>query len=129
VALSRWHLQAGIAAEHAMAADYASTDWPRIVAYYETLLHIEPGAAPRLSHAIALAEAGDAHAACARIIALLPEVPAALKPHAHAALAHALTRLGEHDRARTAIDAAIGCARTDADRRLLERRRAALDQA
>jgi RNA polymerase sigma-70 factor (ECF subfamily) len=123
-ALSRWHLQAGIAAEHAMAADYASTNWPRIVGYYEALVQIEAGAAPRLSHAVALAEAGEPAQARQMLQALLPGVPDALRAHAHAALSHAHTRLGQHDEARTQLDWAIRYARSDADRRLLERRRA-----
>jgi RNA polymerase sigma-70 factor, ECF subfamily len=122
VALSRWHLQAGIAAEHAMAADYASTNWPRIVGYYEALIKIEPGAAPRLSHAIALAEAGEPQRARAVLGALLPTVPNALRAHAHAALSHALLRLDEQASARAHLQAAIDHTRNDADRRLLERR-------
>jgi RNA polymerase sigma-70 factor (ECF subfamily) len=122
VALSRWHLQAGIAAEHAMAADYASTDWPRIVGYYEALMKIEPGAAPRLSHAIALAEAGEPHRAQAALADLLPTVPDALRAHAHAAMAHALSRTSNRNGARQHLLAAIDHARNDADRRLLERR-------
>lgn len=123
VALSRWHLQAGIAAEHARARDYASTDWPRIVDYYEALLQIDAGAAPRLSHAIALAAAGEPQRARAALEALLPDVPDALRPHAHAALSHALLRLGQPEASKAHLDAAITHARNDADRRLLERRR------
>lgn len=122
VALSRWHLQAGIAAEHAMAADYASTNWPRIVGYYEALMRIEPGAAPRLSHAIALAEAGEPQRAQVALADLLPTVPDALRAHAHAALSHALRRLRDDSAARTHLLAAIEHTRNDADRRLLERR-------
>jgi RNA polymerase sigma-70 factor (ECF subfamily) len=122
VALSRWHLQAGIAAEHAMAADYASTNWPQIVSHYEALLDIEPGAAPRLSHAIALAEAGEPQRARAALEALLPTVPDALRAHAHAALSHALRRLCDHDAASAQLAMAISHAHNDAERRLLERR-------
>lgn len=123
-ALSRYHLQAGIAAEHAQASDYARTNWPRIVGYYETLLALDGGAAPRLSHAIALAEAGEPGRARAALEALLPQVPEALRPHAHAALSHALRRLDDLDGAAAQLDAAIAHARNDADRRLLQRRRA-----
>ena len=126
--LSRYHLQAGIAAEHAGAADYASTHWPRIVAYYEALLVLEPGAAPRLGHAIALAEGGAPAAAQQALETLLPSVPEALRPHALAALAHAHQRLGHAALAQEQLDAAIALARNEADRRLLERRRAALVQ-
>lgn len=53
--LSRWHLLAVIAAEHATAADYAGTDWPTMVGYYGLLLKVDPSAAPRLAHAAAMA--------------------------------------------------------------------------
>jgi RNA polymerase sigma-70 factor, ECF subfamily len=125
-ALSRWHLMAGIAAEHALAADYESTNWPRIVDYYDSLLALDDSAAPRLSHAIALAEAGEASRARDAIKALLPSAPAALKPHAHAALAHALDRLDERAEARRELQTAIQLARNEADRRLLQRRLDAL---
>lgn len=122
VALSRWHLQAGIAAEHAMAADYASTNWPHIVGYYDALLQIDGGAAPRLSQAIAWAEAGEPSQARAALESLLPSVPEALRAHAHAALSHALLRLDQPTAARAHLQTAIGHTRNDADRRLLERR-------
>jgi RNA polymerase sigma-70 factor (ECF subfamily) len=122
VALSRWHLQAGIAAEHALAADYASTDWPQILRYYESLLQLDDSAAPRLSYAIALAEAGTPERARAALEALLPAVPDALCAHAHAALSHALQRLGASDAARSHLEQAITHCRNEADRRLLQRR-------
>lgn len=121
-AASRWHLLAGIAAAHAMAPDYARTPWSRIVSLYDALLRIEPGAAPRLSHAIALAEAGDPIRARDLLLDLQPEVPDALRPHLHAALSHALDRLGDRDAARAQLDAAIAQAPEGADRRLLQRR-------
>ena len=91
---SRWHLQAGIAAEHATAADYASTDWPTIVQYHDTLVALDSSAAPRLGQAIALAEAGEPQRALALLQALQPELPAALLAHLLAAQARAHERLG-----------------------------------
>ena len=126
VALSRWHLLAGIAAAHALAPDYEHTPWDRIVGFYDALLAIDDSAAPRLSHAIALAEAGQAQRARHALESLLPQVPDALRAHAHAALSHALWLDDDRPAARRELDAAIACARNAADRRLLERRRAAL---
>jgi RNA polymerase sigma-70 factor, ECF subfamily len=125
-ALSRWHLLAGIAAAHALAPDYARTPWDRIVGFYDALLAIDDSAAPRLSHAIALAEAGQAQRARRALESLLPQVPDALRAHAHAALSHALWLDDDRLAARRELDAAIACVRNEADRRLLERRRAAL---
>lgn len=124
--LSRWHLLAGIAAEHATAADWAHTNWPAIVGYYEALLRLDPSAAPRLGHAIALAEGGAAADAHRRLTALLPETPEALRPHTLAALARAEERLGDRTAARAHLGEAILLARHDADARLLARRLAAL---
>ncbi|MBL8303488.1 MAG: hypothetical protein JNM26_12020, partial [Ideonella sp.] len=123
--LSRWHVLAGIASEHAIAPDYARTDWARIVAGYALLLRIDPSPAPRLAHAIALAEAGEPAQARERLAALLPEVPDALKPHTRAALARAHERLGDAAAADRWLDAAIAAVRHPADARLLQRRRAA----
>lgn len=92
-ALSRWHLQAGIAAEHALAPGPEATRWPVIVRYYEMLLALDPSDAPRLGHAIALAEAGQPGPARERLLALLPTLPAALRAHGLAALA----RAAEHE--------------------------------
>lgn len=125
--LSRWHLLAGIASEHALAPDWARTNWPVIVRFYETLLRLDPSAAPRLGHAIALAEGGEAAAARERLLALLPDTPEALRPHTLAALARAHERLGETAAARERLREAILLARHDAEARLLARRLAALD--
>lgn len=124
--LSRFHLQAGIAAEHAIAPAYDRTNWPQVLAYYETLIELDPSAAPRLGHAIALAEAGSPQEARALLEALLPDVPAPLRAHTLAALAHALARLGETAVARARLAEAIVAAPSDADRRLLQRRAADL---
>jgi hypothetical protein len=35
--MSRWHLEAGIACEHAIAPSIRETDWDRIVGLYEVL--------------------------------------------------------------------------------------------
>jgi len=123
--LSRWHLLAGIAAEHAMAPDFASTDWPAIVRFYEDLLRLDPSPAPRLAHAVALAEAGEPQAALTRLQRLLPEVPAALRAHALAALARAHERLGERDAARRWLQQAVAAAHP-AEARALAQRLAAL---
>jgi predicted Zn-dependent protease len=87
---------------------------------------LDPSAAPRLGHAIALAEGGTAAEALRRLRALQPEAPAALQAHTWAALARAHERLGNTDQALQALDQAIACVRHAADGRMLQRRRDAL---
>ncbi len=124
--LSRWHLMAGIAAEHALAPGHAGTNWPAIVRYYALLVQVDPSAAPALGHAIALAEAGSAEEALVRLQTLESRVPVDLRPHRWAAMARAQERLGRPDEALRCLDAAIVHARHVADARLLARRRAGL---
>jgi RNA polymerase sigma-70 factor (ECF subfamily) len=53
--LSAYHLQAGIAACHCVAADYESTDWPRILSLYDQLLGMDPSPVIALNRAVAVA--------------------------------------------------------------------------
>jgi RNA polymerase sigma factor (sigma-70 family) len=53
--LSEYHLQAGIAAIHCTAADYASTDWNRILRHYDELNRIKPSPVVALNRAVAVA--------------------------------------------------------------------------
>jgi len=52
---SEYHLQAGIAAIHCTAADYASTDWVRILRHYDELNRIKPSPIVALNRAVAVA--------------------------------------------------------------------------
>lgn len=53
---SRYHAEAGIAAEHCLAPSFEETNWANIVEYYDLLDRTEPSALHRLNGAIALAE-------------------------------------------------------------------------
>ncbi len=52
--LSRYHIEAAIAALHARAPSFASTDWPAIVRQYDLLLERFPSPAVAVSRAIAI---------------------------------------------------------------------------
>jgi RNA polymerase sigma-70 factor (ECF subfamily) len=54
--LSEYHLQAGIAACHCIAADYKSTDWRTILAHYDRWLTISDSPVVALNRAVALAK-------------------------------------------------------------------------
>lgn len=120
--LSRWHLQAGIAAEHATAIDYAHTNWTAIVQYYEMLLALDASAAPRLGHAIALAEAGEPTQALQRLRALQSGLPAPLAAHRLAAEARAHERLGDLPAAVRLLQQAVAVAPHAAEARALAQR-------
>lgn len=125
--LSRWHLLAGIAAEHALAPSYAATDWRAIVRYYGLLVQLDPTAAPRLGHAIALAEAGSAAQAQTLLERLLPQAPLALRAHTLAALSRAHERQGAWPAAIGSLRQAVACAPSAADARWLATRLSRLE--
>lgn len=53
--LSEYHLQAGIAALHCLAPDYASTDWEKILLHYDELMRLKPSPIIGLNRAVAVA--------------------------------------------------------------------------
>jgi RNA polymerase sigma-70 factor (ECF subfamily) len=114
--LTVWHLRAEIAAVHALASSSAETDWARIVMIYDQLRDIDPSPVVELARAVALGRAqGPAEG-----LAALP-VPDG-NPYGHAATAIFLTELGRTDEARGHFEKARSLARTEPERRLLERR-------
>ncbi|HEV2664240.1 MAG TPA: sigma-70 family RNA polymerase sigma factor [Blastocatellia bacterium] len=54
--LTAYHVQAGIAACHCSAPDYASTDWGQILALYDRLIEVDDSAVIALNRAVALAQ-------------------------------------------------------------------------
>jgi RNA polymerase sigma-70 factor (ECF subfamily) len=117
-----YQIQAAIAAVHSDASTAAATDWRQIVQLYDQLLAVTPTAVVALNRAIALAEVDGPMPALAAVDAL------ALDGYHlfHATRADLLERLGRPDEARQAYDAALDRTANDAERRLLEARRAAL---
>jgi RNA polymerase sigma factor (sigma-70 family) len=66
-ALSRYHAEAGIAAEHCLASSYADTNWEEIIRLYDVLERIAPSPLNILNRAIAVAEARGATAGLATL--------------------------------------------------------------
>ena len=60
--MSEYHLQAGIAALHCTAADYASTDWKSILHHYDELERLKPSPVVALNRAVAVAHLHGAQA-------------------------------------------------------------------
>jgi len=54
--ISEYHLQAGIAACHCAAKDYALTDWSQILELYDRLVEFDDSPVVALNRAVALAE-------------------------------------------------------------------------
>ena len=116
---ARYLLQALIAAEHAVAATAATTDWARIVMRYDELLALDDSLVVRLNRAVAIGEADGPLAGLAALEGLT--VPGHRLPAARAEL---LSRAGRMDEARAAYDVAIELCGNEAEREHLQERRA-----
>lgn len=69
---SRFHAEAGIAAEHCLAPTFGETRWDRIVACYALLERLAPSALHTLNRAVAVAEWQGAEAGLALLDGLAP---------------------------------------------------------
>lgn len=96
-----YQLQAAIAAIHDEAASSEATDWPQIVALYRLLLQVSPSPVARVSHAVAVAMA-DGPAVGLALLDALDDPHLHQDRRLHAARAHLLELVGDHDAARAA---------------------------
>jgi RNA polymerase sigma factor (sigma-70 family) len=110
-------LQALIAAEHAVAATAADTDWARIAGWYAELEALTGSPVVRLNRAVAVAEADGPHAGLRLLEGL--DLPGHRLPAARAEL---LARAGRTDEARASYELAIERCHNDAERAHLETR-------
>jgi RNA polymerase sigma-70 factor (ECF subfamily) len=122
-ALSEYHLEAAIAAEHAMAADFLSTDWGRIHYYYTALEALKPSAVVRLNLAIALGKKEGPAAAIPLLHALESSLPG--YPLLQASLGEFYFLSGDRLRARGYFSEARKLTRSPAAAEVLDRKIAA----
>jgi len=97
--LSEYHLQAAIAACHCTATDSPSTDWRRIVQYYDDLLRLKPSPIVALNRAVALANVDGAEAALREISGMAQRDRLDSYYLLHAVVGELHWRLGQHEAA------------------------------
>jgi len=68
--VSRYHIEAGIAFEHAKAKQYADTNWKNVLHYYDVLYQLQPSPIVALNRAIIIAETHGAATAIEAIHAI-----------------------------------------------------------
>ena len=124
--LTAYHLEAEIAAAHATAMDYESTDWDRIVECYDELLLLKPSPVVALNRLVARAEAVGAPTVAAEMRTLLADPTLASYYPAWVAAAEIFARCDRGPEAAEALERAIGLARNATVLRHLERRRTEL---
>ncbi len=122
----RFAIEAAIAAVHAEAATWESTDWPQIVGLYDALLARWPSPVVALNRAVAVGFADGPERGLAELDALGLEPRLAAYGYLPAARADALRRLGRTTEAQLAYGEALLLTENAVERAFLERRIAEL---
>jgi RNA polymerase sigma factor (sigma-70 family) len=125
--MSRWHLEAGIACEHAIAPSVRETDWDRIVVLYDLLVRQSPSPVVALNRALAVAERDGVDEGRRALMALAGDRKLSTYPFYWAARADLERRAERPAAARSSYERAIACARSSAERVSYERRLERLD--
>lgn len=120
--LTRYHVEAGIAAEHCFAPSFAETRWGAIAELYVMLERFAPSPITTLNRAVAVAQAEGPAAGLATLEGVVP--PAWLEGHYlwDAVLADLHRRAGHLELAARHREAALLAAPSPTLRQLLERR-------
>lgn len=120
--LSRYHAEAGIAAEHCLAPTFEQTRWEKVVEYYSQLEQVAASPLHRLNRAVAMAEWRGPGAGLAVLNGFEPPTWLAVSYQWAAVLADLHRRCGNTETAKRYRDAAVETAPTAAVKELVERR-------
>jgi RNA polymerase sigma factor (sigma-70 family) len=120
--LTVFHLEAGIAAQHAVAASVETTNWPEIVRLYELLYASKATPVVALSRAIARARIVGPESGIAEVLALEERERLDAYPFYWAALGDLAIRAGDMPAARTWLSRGLSTARTTAERDMFLKR-------
>jgi len=119
--ITAYHVEAAIAATHAVADDEASTDWAGIVRHYDDLLELKPSPVVELNRAIALAKAEGSEAGIEALERIEGDPALARYYLLPAALGRLWLEAGDAERAARYYEEALTRPTSAPERRFLER--------
>jgi RNA polymerase sigma-70 factor, ECF subfamily len=120
--VTAFHLEAGIAACHAAAASWESTDWRQIVALYDELLALTRSPVVAMNRAVAISRLDGALSGLAALDAIEDLAALDRYPLLPAIQAELWREAGDTDRAIECYRAALGLARSAPEQRWLTSR-------
>jgi RNA polymerase sigma-70 factor (ECF subfamily) len=127
--LTEYHVEAAIAWVHAKANSVEDTDWGHIVSLYGMLMTIRPTPVVALNRAIAVGQHEGPARGLEEIRAIADSDRLATYPFYHAALGELELRSGRYEVARDHFHEALAVARNPMERRFLEQRVTACENA
>lgn len=120
--ISNFHLEAEIAAAYTLSADYASTDWKRILECYTLLQQLSFSRVAELNRVIVVGQRNGARAGLSALDELRARHDLDGYNLFHITRAHLLAELGRTDEARSSFDRALVLTKNDAVARFVRRR-------
>jgi RNA polymerase sigma factor (sigma-70 family) len=121
--LSEYHIEAAIAAEHAMAKSFSATNWPHIRTLYDLLVQINPSPIVLLNRAIVIGKVEGPEKAIAAIN-VIPGVDKLMEKHYlfPATLGELYSQLQHENEARNYFEKAIMLTSSSAEQKLLRKK-------
>ena len=120
--LSRYHLEAGIAAEHCLVASPGETNWTRVVELYDLLIRLVPSPIHELNRAVAISRLRDPESALRELDKSDPPGIAEKYYLWHAVVGELSRQTGDFDRAKRSLTKAIEQCPSESEKNLLRRR-------
>jgi RNA polymerase sigma factor (sigma-70 family) len=127
--LTEYHIEAAIAAIHSTASRPEDTNWETIISFYDKLIAIRPSPIVALNRAIAVAQRDGPERGLKELDAIEDRDRLAEYPFYSAALGELELRRGRRETARGHFSSALALARNPMERRFLEKRVCACEQA
>jgi RNA polymerase sigma factor (sigma-70 family) len=124
--LSTYHLQAEIAAIHATTEVFALTNWEQILALYDLLAEKQPTPVVLTNRAIAVAEMFGPVEGLTALAMISVQGQMARYPFLHSAEGEFYRRLGNFENAARCFNSALECARTEPERRFIQKKLAGI---
>jgi RNA polymerase sigma factor (sigma-70 family) len=121
-AVTPYHLEAGIAAVHAISPDASSTDWNHIIELYDQLYERKPSPVVALNRAVAIARSYGPRAGIDEIEKLRSHPVLEKYYLTHAALGALWRELTDEDKAASHFRQALACSCSEVERQFLEQR-------
>jgi len=127
--VTEYHLQAAIASCHTVADRFESTDWPKILSFYDRLGEIDPSPVVLLNRAVAVAEVRGPQAGIDAIHAISGRDSLAAYYLLHAVLGDLEFRLNHHEAAARHFKEALLLAPLESERTFLAKRLESCEQS
>jgi len=119
--LSSYHLQAGIAAIHCSASDFASTDWKQILSLYDVFIGFDRSPVVALNRAIVFGRVHGPGEALKLVEQLAADKTISTYYLTHAVFGDLYFGLGDYEKAAMHFKTSFGLARHSAECRFLSR--------